>query len=239
MRCDLCGSDFALGLALGGSAGRSDWLYRLAGNISREKLEETLPVMAVLSILRSYRYHSYGSPSIAGLNVTGPGVDCEVDLAIALWESHPPLVVLAEVKSHKKIDSKDVENLTKLQTHLRSRGVECFILLATLQQRFSDDEITAIRNAIIDPVETLGHVVNPVLPIVLTRRELSAPEHHDDHPMGWADPGSGLVTVATESCRRNIGLDSIDLSQGGSPTWEITWKPVPPVQPRTAAAGSA
>jgi hypothetical protein len=142
MKCELCGEAFPLGLALASQKGRSDWLYRLAGNISREKLVETLPVMAALSILCTYRYNSSDSPYVVGLQIKGPDVECEVDVAIAVWES-PPLVVLAEVKSHKEIDSTDIANLTKAQMHLRSRGVECFIVLATLQPRFSDAEIAA------------------------------------------------------------------------------------------------
>jgi len=227
MKCELCGNTFPLGLALANRTSRTDWLYRLAGNIPREKLVETLPVMAVLSILCSYRYNSYDSPYAVGLQVKGPDVECEVDVAIAVWESHPPLVVLAEVKSHKKVDSNDVENLTKLQKHLRSRGIECFILFATLQQRFSDDEVNAIKAGAIEAPATLGHRIDPVLPIVLARRQLSAPLHHDDHPMKWSEPGRSLVTVAVESCKANIGLVKVELSRQDHGPWETEWGPVP------------
>jgi hypothetical protein len=227
MKCELCGNSFPLGLALAGQRGRGEWLYRLAGNISRDKLIETLPVMAVLSILCSYRHNSFDSPYVVGLKVKGPDVECEVDVAIAVWESHPPLVVLAEVKSHKEIDGVDIENLTKLQQHLRSRGVECFILLATLQPRFSGDEINAIKAAALKAPTTLGRVIDPVLPIVLARRQLSAPLYHDDHPIRWSEPGRGLVAVGIESCKANLGLVSVELSGGADRRWNTDWRPVP------------
>jgi hypothetical protein len=62
---------------------------------------------------------------------------------------------------------------------------------------------------------TINREHNPgvVLPIVLTRADLSAPLFDDaHHPTRWTQPGDGLVGLAFESCRRNLGL--IELLNG-------------------------
>jgi hypothetical protein len=88
-----------------------------------------------------------------------------------------------------------------------------------------------------DAPSTLGHRVDPVLPIVLARRQLSAPPHHDDHPIKWSEPGRGLVTVAIESCRANVGLLKVELSQQDRDRWDVEWGPVP--DPRISGATTA
>jgi hypothetical protein len=233
IRCEMCSETFPLGLALGLAGRRLDWRYRLAGNVSPNRLAETLPLMATLTILSTYRQLSPTTvPHVLGLQLTALNRSCEVDVALALNDGGVPLVVVGEVKSQRDpIDAEDLANLASVQHHLRSKNIECFVLAATLRDTFDPEELTALRGFCEnppDPVYRRASRLDPVLPIVLTGRDLSTPEHSDDHPMSWKRPGSGtilgMIGRAAESCRRNLGLADISYE----PTtdgrgWQLNW----------------
>ncbi len=113
-------------------------------------------------------------------------------------------------------------NLTKVQRYFRSEGFECVILAATLHERIEGEELKALRQACEQaPHRSLDRFASlrPVLPLVLTAKELSAPEHTDQHPNSW-----GLYDIleqAEESCRRNLGLSDLDYLGGGA--WRLSW----------------
>lgn len=212
MTCEMCLQDFPLGLALGMSTnGRNDWHYQLAGHVSEDRLRETLPVMAALQVLTSLRYLSPSVvPHVLGWKVQGPGVDCEVDVAAVLDNRGLPVVVAGEVKHHlKSVDANDLRNLDRIQRHFRDRGVECFILAGVLRQ-LRPEEIAALRELAQRPPTTLPprSSIEPVLPIVLTERDLSVPQF-EEHPMQWA-AGDGIVGLARESCQRNLGMTGLE-----------------------------
>jgi hypothetical protein len=212
MKCEMCLQDFPLGLALGMSTnGRNDWHYQLAGHVSEDRLRETLPVMAALQVLTSFRHLSPAVvPHVLGWKVQGPGVDCEVDVAAVLDDRGLPVVVAGEMKRHlKSIDANDLRNLDQIQRHFRSQGVECFILAGVLRQ-LRPEEVAALRELAQRPPTTLPSrsSIEPVLPIVLTERDLSVPEF-EGHPNQWA-AGDGIVGLARESCRRNPGMTSLE-----------------------------
>ena len=96
MKCEMCLEDFPLGLALGMSPnGRNDWLYQLAGHVGESRLSETLPVMAALHVLTTYRYRTSATvPCVLGWKVEGPDVNCEVDIAAILDDGGLPVVVV-------------------------------------------------------------------------------------------------------------------------------------------------
>ncbi len=233
VRCEMCSEGFPLGLALGLSGGRVDWLYRLAGNVPVDRLAETLPVMASLTVLSLYRRLSPTTvPHVLGLQLTGPNRSWEADIDITLTvdDGGLPLVVVGEVKSHRDpIDGNDLANLARVQQYLRGKNIECFVLAATLRDRLQPQEHTALRAFCENPPDTVyrrSSSVDPVMPIVLTGRDLSAPQHSDEHPMSWRRPGSegifGMVGLATESCRRNLGLAEV----GHQPTTNgVSWRP--------------
>jgi hypothetical protein len=219
VRCEMCSEIFPLGLALGVAGRRVDWRYRLAGNVSPDRLAEPLPIMATVNILSSYRQLSPTTmPHVIGLQLTAPDRSSEIDVALALNDGGAPLVVVGEVKSQRDwIDANDLANLARVQQHIRSKNIECFVLTAILRESFTPEELTALRdfceNAP-DPVYRRSSDLDPILPIVLTCRDLSAPAHSDEHPMSWTEPGSGrifgMIGRAAESCKRNLGL--VDIS---------------------------
>nr|WSY51782.1 hypothetical protein OG999_17705 [Streptomyces sp. NBC_00886] len=224
--CELCGSQFPLGLALGMHV-RNDWCYKIAGNIAPDRLGETLPVMATVSILSGYRSSSANHPYALGVSVESPHGKFEVDIVMALAESHPPLVVIGEVKSYMdSVTAEDLEHLRFLQNHLRAKDIDCYILVATLRDEVPDETVDALRSFCEKIPESFGSQILPILPIVLTGKNLSVPQFHDDSPWKWQDPGTRLSGLALESCRRNIGLLDVRHQWGGDqwnfvPTWRV------------------
>jgi hypothetical protein len=221
--CELCGEQTPLALALGKRT-RNDWLYRLAPEIAPERLTETLPVMAVMSTLGSLStLDAY--PFALGLEVTSPTSKFEIDITIVLDGSPRPVVVVGEVKSYRDpITAEDVANLQKMQKFLRDKQIDCYILAATFQEKLPDETIAALRSACEEAPPSIGQVVLPIFPIVLTGQNLSVPYMHEDHPNNWNQVGTGLSTLAVESCKRNLGLIDarFERREGGSdfiPIW--------------------
>ena len=227
MKCEMCLSEFPLGLALGTKVnGRNDWLYQIAGHVPPERLSEALPVMAALQVLCS---RSYGKesmiPFMLGWEVRGPGLTCEVDIAAVLDYRGRPALVVGEVKSHRDpIDVNDLTNLSKIQHHVREQGVDCFVLAAVMRE-LREDEISVLRDFAQRPPLALAEdsAIEPVLPIVLTEQNLSATRFGQHHPSSWS-PADGVLGLATESCRQNLGMADLepDQDQGG-------FYPPPPV----------
>lgn len=213
MRCEMCLREFPLGLALGTTpGGRNPWLYQLAGHVGQDRLSEALPVMAVLQVLCSLDYfRGQVPPYVLGWAIKGPGLRCEVDIAALLDYRGKPAAVIGEVKSRQgSIDANDLNNLGRLQRHIREQGVECFVLAAVMRD-LRDEEISALRGFAQRPPETLPvhPAIEAVLPIVLTERNLSATRFGSPHPASWPH-GDGLVGLAWESCRQNLGMTGLE-----------------------------
>ncbi len=129
MKCEMCLREFPLGLALGMKVnGRNDWLYQIAGHVGHERLSEALPVMAALQVLCSRSYYRESMiPHVLGWAVRGPGLECEADIAAVLDCRGLPALIIGEVKSWQdSIDVNDLNNLRRIQQHIRGQGVECF-----------------------------------------------------------------------------------------------------------------
>src|SRR6266540_1475716 len=197
--CDLCGSQTPLGLALSMNV-RNDWSFRLPADIPPEKLSETLPVMAVLSILGGHLGHSADTPYALGVEVESPDEKFEVDLVMVLSGSYPPTMIIAEVKSFRDVvSSDDLSHLCKLQQHLRSKGVDCYIIAATLREELPSETVMALRSVCENTPRSIGTRVLPILPIVLTGRNLSVPYMHENNPSSWLEVDKGLSSIAVES----------------------------------------
>ena len=216
MRCEMCLREFPLGLALGMKAnGRNDWLYQVAGHVGHERLSEALPVMATLQVLCSRSYYRESlTPFVLGWAVKGPALECEADIAAVLDYRGRPAVIVGEVKSRmKSIDVNDLSHLKTIQQHIRDKGVECFVLAAVMRE-LREDETRALRDLAQRPPRTLPEdtAIEPVLPIVLTERNLSATRYDQHHPGTWA-PADGVVGLAKESCRQNLGMTGLQPDQ--------------------------
>lgn len=222
--CDLCDARSPLALALG-SRVRNEWLYRLAAEIAPERLSETLSVMAVLSIL-SLLSQLPAPPYVLGMKVRSPRAKFEVDIAMPLSGGTRPQFVIGEVKSFTDpITAHDVEHLVELQAHLRAKKIDCYILVATLASKLTDEAIHSLRSACEHCPPTMYGAIEPILPIVLTGENLSVHELADNHPGTWGTPGSTLSGLTVESCRRNLGLVDIKYASGESKRqWITVWR---------------
>ena len=226
MKCEMCLQEFPLGLALGINTNRhNDWLYQLAGHVGQNQLSEALPVMATLQVLTSYRYLSPSIvPHVLGWKVQGPSLDCEVDIAAIVDDRGLPVVIVGEAKHYlDSIDANDLNNLGRVRDHLRENGIECFVLAAVLRD-LRQEEIDALREFSNRPPNTLPSrsSIEPVLPIVLTEKDLSVPQF-EQHPVQWAS-GDGVVGLAKESCRRNLGMTALeDAFDGGEFYFQPRW----------------
>ena len=199
-------------------------MYRLAPEISPERLSETLPVMAVLSVMYSQsRLVAY--PFVLGIEVESPSAKFEIDVFTVLEGSSRPIAIVGEVKSFRDdINAEDVWHLTTLQKVLRDKGIDCYILAAMLKDTLTEETVAALRSACEASPESLGQQILPVFPIVLTGMNLSVPELHDDHPGRWHKAGNGLSAIAVESCRRNIGLVDVDFEpRDDGYGWSTRW----------------
>jgi hypothetical protein len=233
MKCEMCLREFPLGLALGKKAnGRNDWLYQIAGHVGHERLSEALPVMAALQVLCSRSYYRESMiPHVLGWAVRGPGFECEVDIAAILDYRGLPALIIGEVKSWQdSIDVNDLNNLRRIQQHIRGQGVECFVLAAVMRE-LREDETSALRDFAQRPFRTLPEdsAIEPVLPIVLTERNLSATRFDQHHPSSWS-PADGVVGLAKESCQRNLGMTGLEPAEDDEgfyfrPQWQ---PPSPP-----------
>jgi hypothetical protein len=226
MKCEMCLQEFPLGLALGmATNGRNDWHYQLAGHVGEQRLSEALPVMATLQVLT---FSGFRSPSIVpyvlGWKVQGPGVDCEIDIATTSGDRGLPMAVIGEVKNQmKSIDENDLQNLGRVQSHLRAQSIECFVLAAVLRT-LRPEEIEALREFANQAPETLPSrsSIELVLPIVLTEEDLSS-TRLGEHPMRWSPP-DGLIGLARESCRRNLGMTGVEhVSEDNSVRFRPKW----------------
>ena len=232
--CEMCSASTPLGLILATDSKPSTWNARPAGSLSAARIAETMPVMACLNVLRVVV--SPGGVSHAnhmlGLTITeGRKWACEVDLALSTSRTGEPIVVIGEVKSYRdSITVTDLVNLRKVQTYLRQSGVECIVLAATLRPQFEDEELRELRTFCEQsPAIPVGNggVLQPVLPIVFTAEDLSLPEFSDGHPASWENGRFGLLNLAQESCRRNLGLEEVKYSstEDGGHGYIFKWKP--------------
>jgi hypothetical protein len=237
VECEMCTTQFALGTALASRKGNQGWHYQLPSNMDEDHLRETLALMAVTSVFASRLMGSELDKSFYGLlleepRVKGnpPGHKCDIDVVISLHDLGAPVLVVGEVKHRGVVDTEDLANLGRVQTWLRSMGIECLILRGTLGDTVTGEEKVALRELSEQAPQSL-HGWEPVLPIVLTGGELSVPEMHDRHPYQWRGPGNNYTSFAIESCKRNLGLVSVVPAHESGRKWEFTWNDDPASEP--------
>jgi hypothetical protein len=211
----MCLRQFPLGLSLALSVnGRNDWLYQLAGHVNIHRLREILSVMATLQILTTL--HRSESPTMVphalGVGFKMPGKDCEIDIISIHSDEGIPTVVVGEAKNWKgDIEKEDLLKLESIQRHLRARGIECVILVAAMRA-LKNSEINMLRTFTERPLRNLPlrSQILPVLPIVFTANDLSVPYLHESHPTKKMAGYEGILALAEQSCRRNLGLIALE-----------------------------
>jgi len=228
MRCDMCDSDLNLGLALALRGPGNTWRYRLAGNLSSQRVRSALAVMAAQTLLEMA--HRAGSspnmPTVLGLEAKGNGWACEIDVAALVVDGPGTTAVLGEAKGgNDPFTSKDVDGLVRVQQLLRETAhLDTILMFATTKPNLTTDEIYLLRTLCEASQVRLTGRSRPqtlALPIVLTGGDLSWSDLSEEHPWRWRGEGSApLAALAEESCRRNLGL------KHAAP--DIAWSPVVP-----------
>lgn len=240
--CPLCATVRPLALHL--TALRPEWRLALHGDVRHERVFETLPVMAALSLIAGARgYSGEELHSAAGVRVTHPDVDCEVDLVVASQERQHPLVIIGECKSYRdSVTPADVGNLTEVQSLLLDQGVECYTLFATMREHFDADEVELLRSASTRVPSTRQfrprEAIEPIAPLVLDGHSMSTHSFSDESLLRAGQGPRSLARLAVASCTRSLGL--VSYAYKGEEQQDLfvaSWAPAaesnaqPPTQP--------
>jgi hypothetical protein len=215
-RCEFCGVETKLGLAIG--AGRGRWTYRAASRLPESQIRAMMPAVASLSVLHSLmRVEGPPECHVLGLEVALPGRDgVEIDVA-AVLHNRDWVTIIGEVKAESSmIDRDDIVKLHAVKTALTAAGVPTIMMFATTASTFSDDEKVLLREYMNDEgasVVSRGGQVFPACPLLFTRPDLSLPTSAAEHPWRWGEDYSmGAFRTALESVRRNLGLENWEIS---------------------------
>ncbi|MGI8760937.1 MAG: hypothetical protein ACR2LF_06540 [Jatrophihabitantaceae bacterium] len=238
--CEFCGhsTNWALSMALK----NPEWKYRLASHMTLDKARDLMAVLSTASIVAQANVGSGADIcAVLGLQVRLPGRQ-PVEVDLAAYFPHPTgAVVIGEIKGHKPIDANDVANLEAVQTFLQAKKVTTIVLLGTLNDELSSDELQLIREFAERNAKTLrsgrGQLI-PHVPLVLTGRDVSLPWGNEVHPWRWdsRQEAQGLFGTAIASCRRNLGLTSYTPASAESwDTFVYEWGTVGGVAPEPGA----
>jgi len=227
MTCEFCGEDF--NLALSHSLTTPEWRYRLAAHLRPDQIQALLPALATSSLLGHLSHLTEVTPPLMfGVEVTLARTTVEVDVAAFLPDPDWALV-LGEVKTANRVDSKDLAGLANLRDRLRSQGVRCLLAFTTLKDVWSPEEVVLLRGLVErSQVVTTGRGgALPNMPLVLTGPDVSHPWGSDDHPWRWDRKDyQGIFGTAITSCERNLGLQTFELgSTDPAREIECTWAP--------------
>jgi hypothetical protein len=210
LKCHLCGEQFPLALHV--ASRRPSWLLAMPSTIEPRRVAETHPVMAALSIISRLSYRGSGQHFLSGIKVNGPGVDCEVDVAVAMRDDGQPIYILGECKNYKdQFSESDIRNLVDLQSRFFDAGLECYVLFSTMREALRTEELALLREAFAE-VRTTAELRRPgridaILPLILTEGSLSTASMS---PMSIAKGHFRVSDLARATCEQSLGLASMN-----------------------------
>jgi len=232
LECPLCGEARPLALHL--MTLHPEWRLALHRHIRADRMAETLPIMAALSLLSGlHRDAEAPAHHVVGLSIKGrDNLKCEIDLAVAMVERGRPLVVIGECKSYRdSINVQDVDNLVGVQGKLMDAGIECYVLFASLRERLDESEVHAVRAAT-EGIESTTRFrpdgpIEPILPVVLDAGSLTEHSWSESSLKRGLTAGRSLAALSEASCRRSLGLSSLELQATETgPGWSALWQPL-------------
>jgi DNA-directed RNA polymerase subunit RPC12/RpoP len=175
VRCPGCGSQFLLAPLLRRSKGgklRSTWCFRRSGLLAEHGHKGSIPVILTMLRLENTLGDGRALFTLPSQRLSGDGINCESDLiALELDQRGRPAIVLAEVKSNRRVERRDVENLEAAATRIRESGLNCYLLFAKTGD-FTVGEIRLLRELRQRHRTPEGFDLEPP-PIVLAERELA------------------------------------------------------------------
>ncbi len=226
--CPLCLASRPLALHL--TALRPEWRLALHKDVQPERLFETMPVMAALSLIAGARgYSGDDLHSAVGIRLSHAEVQCELDLVVSSRERHFPILIIGECKSYRdSITTADIDNLAKVQRLFLDQGVECYVLFATMRDRFDNDEVTALREFSAHVPSTLSfrprQSIEALAPLVLDGRSMSTHSFSERSLLRVGAGPHSLANLAVTSCTHSLGLaayayESDEHREGFKATW--------------------
>jgi hypothetical protein len=143
--CPLCADSFLIGPRLTGR----EWVFRSSGVFAREGGPQgAIPGLLVAGELARGAWAFRDERAVLPAHdLTGAEIECESDLIaleVSLHESFPSVCV-GECKTAGFVSQDDIENLATIRRLMRETGVECYIVLAVLRERFTDEELELIQ----------------------------------------------------------------------------------------------
>jgi hypothetical protein len=230
--CPLCATARPLALHL--TALRPEWRLALHKDVQPERLFETMPVMAALSLIAGAR--GYGGDelhSAVGIHVSREGLECELDVVVASREREFPLVIIGECKSFRdSITDTDVTNILKVQRAFLDKGSECYVLFATMRERFSSEEVKALRQVAQTVPSTSPfrprQSLDPIAPLLLDGRTLSTHSFSESSLLRAGGGLRSLSSLGVASCMRVLGLAGYAYEGNkGRDHFTASWTPDP------------
>lgn len=198
IQCPLCGFRFPLAPLVHGN----EWVFRISGVFEREGSPHgSVPAILAMAELTRRDLLSVSTIVRPATDVKFEGNSCESDLiGLEISNDGFPSLLIGECKGQGEINENDLTNLREVRARLRASGVECFLLFAVLREKFTDQELSLLKNLSDDFVEeqALGmpayHSAPAAPPILFTTRELEAnpwtaqpSEGPHTHPMSYMD----------------------------------------------------
>lgn len=231
LSCSMCSAEFPLAYALAQPQARPIWKFRLPHDIGEDRLLEALALLATASAVGTDGVFAASSLYQFGVELKTPrlkgqsqGWECEVDVLMVIHDGGVPEIIVGEVKNQGNFEQDDLDKLLTVQGRLLREGFNCYPLFATLREKLRDDEMDALRAACERAPRGLSNRVVPLFPIVLVGADLSTAPFEDDHPRRWKENLGAFTNLSTQSCARNLGLQSVDLvSSVAGELWECKW----------------
>ncbi|MFI6467379.1 hypothetical protein [Streptomyces sp. NPDC050538] len=246
--CELCGTSLPLAAYIANDPGRPmAWQMRATSAFDEGHLNETVPVMAALSVFASLFEPGFSNAvplHLVGVELTKGADQREIDLVVLAQDAELPVVIIGEAKAgHPQspkpgelLSVEDIEFLEVMQDAIRAIGIDCWIVFATSRPNLQQSEIELLRRSCeraLTPVFDFGGRLLEVLPIVLTGQSLSVPSMDARHPARYAHEFPHLPALGRETCIRELGLVEIDFEGDESGQWHA--RPRWPENPATAS----
>lgn len=244
--CELCSASVPFGTYIANGPQRpTAWAMRVTSALDEAHFNETIPVMAALSVFHAAcgkGFTGTGMTYLVGAELVTSAMKCEIDFMILIQDAELPAVIISEAKAGNPdhpaqsalLSSDDLAHLEAVQDSFRALGIDCWICFATTRPVLEQSEIDLLRRSCersLTPVFDFQGLLLPVLPIVLTGEDLSVPAFDERHP---ATRVRGhfprLPALGKDTCQRQLELVDVDYTTDNGDDWRA--------RPRWAGSGA-
>lgn len=236
VRCELCTALVPFGTYIANHPSRpATWAMKVTPALDEAHFNETIPVMAALSVFATAcgkgGLSGSGMLYLVGAELTKDTATCEIDFMVMIQDAELPAVIIGEAKAGHPtspapgdlLSSDDLEHLQAIQDALRAIGIDCWICFATTRPALQQPEVDLLRRSCersLTPVFDFKGQLLPALPIVLTGEDLSVAALDDRHPaQRTRSTFPRLPALAKNTCQRHLGMTDVDFFADNSGDW--------------------